>query len=692
MGPEFVDLIDHEKIGKLLESFHEALGAPSAIMDLDGRVIVKSRWSRICSAFHRRGETSCRKCIESAMLANELMRGKPYALYTCLNGMQHAASPIVLEGKHFANILIGQFLIETPDRAFFSRQADLYGYEKSAYLEALAEVPIIKPEVLSFTLSFLTSFTEMLAGLGMKNLRHLQTEKELKDARDALQIKNEELSASEEELRTQNDELIASREQIEILARIPSESPHLVMRIATDGEVLYANEAASRLLQFRPGRKAELPPSWLEIVNEASRTGASVKPDITVGDSVFAITVVPLVENGYVNIYGQDITERTLMEEKLLRAKQEWERTFDTVPDLIAIIDPQHRIVRANREMARRTGLTPHQCEGLFCHRCVHGSSDVPGFCPHSQTLQDGLEHMAEVNDEHLGGHFLVSTTPLRDERGNVVGSVHVARDITERKHMEEELRRSRDELETRVRERTADLAKAVARLEMINQELQEFAFAASHDLQEPLRKIQNFCDLVLRSNRDRVDEKGQDYLSRIQNAAARMQQLLKDLLSYSQVISQPDPFTEVDLGAIAAEAADVFELKIRELQGEIEISDLPVIEADASQMTRLFQNLIGNAVKYRRQESPLVRIYGEKERAYCRIFVEDNGIGFDERYLDRIFSPFQRLHAGNKYPGTGMGLAICRKIVERHGGSITANSAPGRGSTFIITMPIKQK
>jgi light-regulated signal transduction histidine kinase (bacteriophytochrome) len=170
------------------------------------------------------------------------------------------------------------------------------------------------------------------------------------------------------------------------------------------------------------------------------------------------------------------------------------------------------------------------------------------------------------------------------------------------------------------------------------------------------------------------------------------MQQLLKDLLSYSRVTTQLEPFRETDLKLVVTEAAEVFELKLREENGKIQIADMLVIEADYSQMVRLFQNLISNAVKYRSRQKPMIKIYSHRDKHFCRIFVEDNGIGFDEKYLDRIFSPFQRLHGRNEYPGTGMGLAICRKIVERHGGSITANSAPEHGSTFIVTLPIKQK
>jgi PAS domain S-box-containing protein len=695
MQHKLADLIDVDKTHDILARFLDAVGVPAAIMDLRGKVLVATRWQRICTDFHRVNLTTCKRCVESnTILADDLMQGKSFSLYRCLNGLTVAASPVVIGGKHLANAFISQFLTDKPDLDFFSRQADEYGFDKSAYFQALSEVPIVAEDVLPPMLSFLTSFAEMIGSLGLKQLRQLEIGKELQGARDKLQFQNEELSASEEELRAQNEELLLSREQIENLARFPDENPSPVLRVAADGRLLYSNEAARRLMapreDWREGGNA--PPFWRHVVAEAFARGASNTLDAQMDDKVFSFDVVPVLDKDYVNIYATDITGRKRMEDQLLRAKQEWERTFDTVPDLIAILDTQHRIIRANREMARRIGLEPEQCVGLRCHECVHHSPAVPEICPHQRTMLDGREHIAEVHEEHLGGHFLISTTPLRDEHGAIVGTVHVARDITERKQMEEELRKSRDELEVRAQQRTADLAEAVARLELINQELQEFAFVASHDLQEPLRKIQSFCDMVVRSNLDRIDEKGKDYLARMQQAAKRMQQLLKDLLSYSRVATQPEPFKPVDMKAIITEAAEVFEYKVRKDGGKIEISEMPVIEADSSQMTRLFQNLISNAVKYASPQRLLIRIYSDKDDSFCRIYVEDNGIGFEEKYLDRIFSPFQRLHGRNEFSGTGMGLAICRKIVERHSGTITAKSSPGKGSTFIVTLPLRQK
>jgi PAS domain S-box-containing protein len=230
------------------------------------------------------------------------------------------------------------------------------------------------------------------------------------------------------------------------------------------------------------------------------------------------------------------------------------------------------------------------------------------------------------------------------------------------------------------------------SRLEVMNKELQDFAFVAAHDLQEPLRKIQTFCDMAMKRCSTTIDSAAQEYLDRVVNSAGRMRDLLRDLLHFSRIAANPESFRKIDLVKIARDAADVFEISVKETGGRIEIQNLPAVEADESQMLQLFQNLIGNALKFRSVRTPHIRVYGKcNKKGMCEIFVEDNGIGFEQEFAERIFKPFQRLHGRGEYEGTGMGLAICRKIVERHGGAITVESEEGKGSTFIIRMPAIQ-
>jgi signal transduction histidine kinase len=256
-----------------------------------------------------------------------------------------------------------------------------------------------------------------------------------------------------------------------------------------------------------------------------------------------------------------------------------------------------------------------------------------------------------------------------------------------------EDMRRSNEEMKV-----------YAERLERSNKELQDFASVASHDLQEPLRKVQAFSDRLRSKCGAALDDAGRDYLDRIQNAARRMQTLINDLLTYARVTTKGQPFVPVDLAEAAREVRGDLEARIEQVHGQVEIGDLPTVDADPMQVRQLMQNLIGNALKYHRPEAaPVVKVYSlmrdrggpstpdEPSGGHCEILVEDNGIGFEEIYKDRIFTIFQRLHNRNEYEGTGVGLAVCRKIAERHRGTITARSTPGQGSTFMVTLPVRQ-
>lgn len=243
-------------------------------------------------------------------------------------------------------------------------------------------------------------------------------------------------------------------------------------------------------------------------------------------------------------------------------------------------------------------------------------------------------------------------------------------------------------------------LARQTAELQRSNQELEQFAYVASHDLQEPLRKIEAFSDRLRAKYGEILGEQGADYLQRMQNAAQRMRTLIQDLLAFSRVGTQGQSFCATDLTAIVQEVLADLEIPIRETNAQIEVAALPTLEADPMQMRQLFQNLISNALKFQPPHHvPQVNIGWEPaslaeepitdiEPQAIRLAVTDNGIGFDTKYLDRIFKVFQRLHSRNDYAGTGIGLAICAKIVERHGGHISADSQPNHGATFFVTLP----
>jgi len=238
------------------------------------------------------------------------------------------------------------------------------------------------------------------------------------------------------------------------------------------------------------------------------------------------------------------------------------------------------------------------------------------------------------------------------------------------------------------------ELKKTQLRLEQSNRELESFAYVASHDLQEPLRKIQTFGERLKATSAAALGPEGLDHLERMYNAATRMRTLIEDLLAFARVSSKAQPFARVELNEVARGVLEDLESAIDTAGATMTLGELPALEAEPMQMRQLLQNLLSNALKFRREDvTPAISIRGkvDPEAWMCELVVEDNGIGFEEKYLDRIFNVFQRLHGRGQYEGTGIGLAICRKIVERHGGGIQARSTPGQGSTFIVRLPLKQ-
>jgi signal transduction histidine kinase len=243
-----------------------------------------------------------------------------------------------------------------------------------------------------------------------------------------------------------------------------------------------------------------------------------------------------------------------------------------------------------------------------------------------------------------------------------------------------------------RLEEANDSLEQRAQELARSNAELEQFASIASHDLKEPLRKVQTFTQQLSDKDGAHLSEEGRDYLHRATSAGRRMQDLIDDLLKFSRVATQGRPFEQVDLTAVANGAVSDLETVIHDSGGSVEVGELPTVTADPLQMRQLVQNLLSNALKFHREGvPPRVEINGQVRGRFAELQVSDNGIGFETRYQTRIFRVFERLHGRGAYPGTGIGLALCRKIVDRHGGTITADSTPGEGSTFTVTLPVAQ-
>ena len=380
-----------------------------------------------------------------------------------------------------------------------------------------------------------------------------------------------------------------------------------------------------------------------------------------------------------------ELAERKRAELQVRDSEALYHSLVDTLPVSILRKDLKGRVTYGNRS---------------YCEKMRKPLSELVGKTDFDLFPRDFAEKYARDDDkvittgemfEDIEGHRTgdgkriyvhVLKAPVRDARGAIVGTQIIFWDVTARKLAEEALE------------------KAAAELARSNKELEQFAYVASHDLQEPLRMITSYTQLVGKRYSDKLDTSAKEFMQFAVDGAMRMQRLIQDLLTYSRVGTRGKPFEQIQCGQVLENALANLRIAIEESGTQVTHGELPAVMGDPVQLTQLFQNLIGNAIKFRGQEPPKIHISatrrpreaeasGAGPREEWVICVRDNGLGIEPQYYDRIFVIFQRLHTHDQYPGTGIGLAICRKIVERHSGKIWVESAPGRGSGFFFTLPV---
>ncbi len=412
------------------------------------------------------------------------------------------------------------------------------------------------------------------------------------------------------------------------------------------------------------------------------------RPDPLGAETKYVIARYVFIPPDRILVLMLDITERQKLEKELADAKALLEAAFEQTPIPMMLASAPDQVLRiVNSAALEFLGIEDEPSyvgRPLLAMQQTWKDFDAEGAPVRAAELPLALafkeiiirnREYRVLRKDQTARWELMSGTPVYNEAGELMAAFVAFPDITDRKQAEGLLR------------------TYTARLERSNRELQDFASSASHDLQEPLRKIQMFGDLLKGRQNEQFTPRQLDYIERMSHAAGRMQEMINALLDYSRVTTKAQPFGHVDLAQVAAEAVSDLEARIEQAGGVVEVGALPSLEADAFQLRLLLQNLIGNALKFHRPGvAPVVRVWGQpRPPNQVELQVADNGIGFDELNLDRLFRPFERLHGRSEYEGSGMGLAICRKIVERHGGTITAHSALGLGTTFIVTLPQAQ-
>ena len=488
--------------------------------------------------------------------------------------------------------------------------------------------------------------------------------------------------------------------ELELMRLTFDSAPYAACWIDQAGKIRHVNSTACRRLEYSRQELVqlfvwELTPSldsgrwarrWQEIHERGHLSFESLYRTKSGRDLPVEVSAHCLEHDGveYCFAAATDLTERKAALEALLAAERRYWSVADHLEIGMALISPQMEVLEVNRK-------TREWFPALDVSRrptCFRAFNDPPRdtictYCPTYLTFADGRVHEA-VTDTPAGDqtvHFRVVSSPLKDAEGKVSAVIEMVEDITASRQAQEQLRRHREQLEEMVAERTLELARS-------NRELEQFAYIVSHDLQEPLRTVAGFTQLIARRYGDHFDEEGRQLLHFAVDGATRMQAMISNLLTLSRVGSGGGGLAPVDCNRVLATALENLTAIVKAKEAVIETGDLPTVSADERQLLQLFQNLVANAIKFCKERRPEVRIAAENRGGSWVFSVADNGIGIEPHLFGRLFVVFQRLHDRESYPGSGIGLAICKKVVERHGGRIWAESKPGEGSTFFFSLP----
>jgi PAS domain S-box-containing protein len=452
----------------------------------------------------------------------------------------------------------------------------------------------------------------------------------------------------------------------------------------TRGNIEYVNPKFTRVTGYSPheaiGRNPRIlksghqPPEFYEELWDTITAGEEWRGEFCNrkknGEVYWELASISPIRNGTGNTthylkVAEDVTARREMEEALRHSEQRYRTVFDHAGDAIFVHDMEGQFLDVNQ---------------IACQRLGYSRDELLEMSPTDITVPD-IEQLQKVDQmvfetaqvRRDGTSFPVEINSRYIEYDGQPAILSIARDITTRKAIEQKIERY------------------AADLERSNQELEQFAYVVSHDLQEPLRMVKSYMELLERRYREQLDEKANMFIDYAVDGAQRMQEMIKGMLDLSRIGTRGNPLAPTDVEAILDRTLNVLGRTIEETGAEVTHEPLPTVMADKAQLAQVFQNLVANGIKFRREDvPPRVHISAERADGAWLFSVEDNGIGIDPKQSDRIFQVFQRLHTQEEYEGTGIGLALCKRIVERHSGRIWVESKPGEGSTFKFTIPVE--
>ncbi len=653
-------ILDTQELQNLMDSFSEATGIPTAILDLNGNILTASEWQDICRQFHRKNNEAAKACLESDTHFNEqLHQDTPYVVYECPHGLIDAAAPIIVNNEHVANIFTGQFLLQERDENLkqkFLKQAEKYNFPSEEYMNALEKVPVFTEDKVKKILKFLVNLANFIGESGLTNLHLQQTTDNLEKTVQTIDVKYK---------------------------RLVDASPDILYSFSKNAGGFFISNSVRDILQYDVEYLKENPFVWYNSIHpddkhivdsaiEDFSKGINFEIEYRIQDKSgkwhwfydrsigrTEIEGDPVIE-GIVT----DITERKHYTDVLTRERQNFYNLLDLLPAFVYLQDSLYAIRYGNKRFRKLFG---ENTIGKKCYKEIAGRSGPCDPCPTFRVFETKEPVEWEWNSD-TGSVYQIYDYPFYDFNGELL-VLEMGIDITKRKRNEKKL------------------VQFSLDLERSNRELEHFAYIASHDLQEPVRKIINFTELFAKQYLSQEDEKADRYIHYIVDAAHRMGRLINDLLMYSRISRAEINRKKIDTNEVVRTVINDMEIVIKETETEISYKDLPEIQFDFTHFARIIQNLISNAIKFCPERKPVVRITALRQSDTWRFTVRDNGIGIDKKYEDRVFAVFQRLHT-REISGTGIGLPVCRKIIERYGGRIWFESEKDRGTAFHFTVP----
>jgi two-component system, sensor histidine kinase and response regulator len=713
------DLLDLEELQTLLSHFCDAVGVASAISDLNGNLLAFANFRRACTQFHRVGEISSQRCAESdSILGSRLEEGQDFTVYTCKNGLTDAASPLIIDGKHVANILIGQFHLQEPDLDFFRHQAREFGYDEEDYLASIREVPMMSEERLPSILGFLSGFTKMVGSLSLDRIRASQAAEELKRRAEELRrsqaaalslAEDAEMARSEiaryrdhlEQLvKDRTDELRVSEERTRLLLESAGEG---IIGVNQDGKITFVNPAACRILGYSMDEFVDQGLHDLVHYSHEDRSpypqedcpmyksfsaGAVSHVDNEVlwrkdGTSFpVAYSSTPIHKDGRVIgavVTFRDVTDRRQAEQALAESERRTRTILETAIEGVWMVDNDAVTLIANPALCGILGRPQEEIVGRPIFDFVD-EENRQVFLNELEKRKQGKSGAYEIALQRSDGvnvPCLFNATPFVDERGAKKGSFALVSDITARKLADEQMRQAKE------------IAEEATRMKS------DFLANMSHEIRTPMNAVIGMAHLALQTD---LTPKQADYVRKIQRSAHSLLGIINDILDFSKIEAGKMQMESVDfsLDEVLDNVSTVVGVKVHEKDLEFLMDtsqDVPLaLVGDPLRLGQVLINLCNNAVKFTHEGEIIIStkvMEKDEQSVTLRFSVRDTGIGLTEEQKGKLFRAFSQADSSTtrKYGGTGLGLTISRRLVNLMGGEIWVESEPGKGSEFIFTV-----